>query len=215
MYLNQHQNTILATIADEARSLVWWKPEQMDRGEHLANNPTKGERPWIIPQTTGEWLYETVQKNGFSSILELGTSIGYSTLWLAFAVEPMHGTVHTIERSTNKITVARENFSRANTTTSITLHEGLIAETINTFPDSLMFDCVFMDADRGHYHEYFHAIKKHLLPGALIIADNAGNMHQRMQPFFDLLTQEGWAWTIHPIDNGLLIASDPAARRNN
>lgn len=213
--MNQEQKTILETIAKESQLLVWWKPEQQARGEHIENNPKKGERPWIIPQTTGEWLYTTVQQHGFSSILELGTSIGYSTICLAYAVEPHQGTIHTIERSSNKVTVAKKNFSRAHSSTPITLHEGLITDVIKQFPESLMFDCVFMDADRGHYHEYFPIIKKHLLPNALIIADNAGNMHQRMQPFFDLLTREGWTWSIHPIDNGLLIASGPEAHHNN
>ncbi|MEI8223646.1 MAG: class I SAM-dependent methyltransferase [bacterium] len=213
--MNIDQKTILAAIARHAPFLVWWKPEQLARGEHIENNPTKGERPWIIPETTGAFLYSLVQKQGFSHILELGTSIGYSTLWLAYAIEPVNGSIHTIERSINKVAVARDHFNQSNTTTSITLHEGFISDVINEFPDALMFDFVFMDADRGHYHEYFHAIKKHLLPGALIIADNAGNMHKRMQPFFDLLTQEGWTWTIHPMDNGLLIASGPEVRHNN
>ena len=213
--MNINQKTILATIARDAGSLVWWKPEQIARGEHIENNPTKGERPWIIPENTGEFLYSLVQERGFSHILELGTSIGYSTIWLAYAVEPLSGSIHTIERSANKIAVAQDNFTRANTTTPITLHEGFIGDVINQFPDTLTFDFVFMDADRGHYHEYFHAIKKHLVPGALIVADNAENMHKRMQPFFDLLTQEGWTWTINPIDNGLLIASGPEEHRNN
>jgi predicted O-methyltransferase YrrM len=61
--------------------------------------------------------------------------------------------------------------------------------------------------DRGHYHEYFPFIKKHLLSGALLIADNAGNMNQRMKPFFDLLTDEKWDWEIKDLDNGILIAN--------
>lgn len=213
--MNDHQRELLTTIAAQAPSLVWWKPEQIARGEDFQNNPTKGERPWIIPETTGAFLYSLVQERGFSRILELGTSIGYSTLWLAYAVEPLNGSIHTIERSHNKIAVAQNYFEQSMTMTPITLHEGLIQDIIQTFPDSLMFDCVFMDADRGHYHEYFPFIKKHLLPGALIIADNAGNMHQRMQPFFDLLTREGWTWTINPIDNGLLIATGPEERRSS
>lgn len=213
--MNSYQKTFLETIAQTAADLVWWKPEQIARGEDLENNPTKGERPWIIPETTGAFLYSLVRERGFSNILELGTSIGYSTLWLAYALEPRNGSIHTIERSANKVSVAQNTFAQSKTITPITLHEGLIHDVIQTFPDSLMFDFVFMDADRGHYHEYFPLIKKHLLPGALIVADNASNMSKRMQPFFDLLTQEGWTWTINPIDNGLLIATGPEERRSS
>lgn len=196
---------LLKKIEQESQKLVWWKPEQIERGENIKNDPKKGERPWIIPQTTGQFLHDCIVQNNYRSVLELGTSIGYSTLWIADALQTTHGHVHTIELSQNKIPVAKKYFQESGIVSSITLHEGFILDALHQLPQDLMFDFVFMDADRGHYHEYFPIIKKHLVSGAMIVADNAGNMNTRMQPFFDLLIGQGISFEIKDLDNGLLV----------
>lgn len=203
---------LLTTIEHDSQNLVWWKDEQRARGEDIVNDPKKGERPWIIPKTTGQFLHDLIVKNNYTSVLELGTSIGYSTIWIADALsQTTHpstnsGQVHTIEHSLNKIPVAKKYFAESGLEHLITLHEGTILDILEQFPSDVTFDCVFMDADRGHYHEYFPLIKKHLRAGAVIVADNAGNMNARMQPFFDLLKQEGVTFEIVQMDNGLLVA---------
>ena len=206
MYPNQNEKTILSELAQQATTMVWWKPEQRARGEDIVNDPKKGERPWIIPEATGAFLYDTIINNRSRSVLELGTSIGYSGLWIAFALRHTQGHLHTIERSENKIAVAREVFKNAHVDELITLHEGMIMRILAELPDDLTFDGVFLDADRGHYHEYFPIIEQHLAPGAWVIADNAGNMSKRMSPFFELLTKLGWEYEILDIDNGVLLA---------
>ncbi len=197
---------LLKKIEQESHSLVWWKVEQKERGEDIVNDPKKGERPWIIPESTGQFLHDLILKNNFSSVLELGTSIGYSTIWIADALSQTNGHIHTTEHSLNKIPVAKNYFQESGFEHLITLHEGNILDTLEQLPTDLKFDFVFMDADRGHYHEYFPLIKKHLREGAVIIADNAGNMNARMQPFFDLLKQENISFEILPMDNGVLVA---------
>lgn len=196
----------LKKIEQESHDLVWWKVEQKERGEDIVNDPKKGERPWIIPESTGQFLHDMIMKNNVTSVLELGTSIGYSTIWIADALSQNQGHVHTIEHSLNKIPVAKKYFQESGLEHLITLHEGNILDALEQFHDDLKFDFVFMDADRGHYHEYFPLIKKHLREGAVIVADNAGNMNARMQPFFDLLKQENISFEILPMDNGLLVA---------
>ncbi len=206
MYTNSPEKTILDSIAAQAADLVWWKPEQMERGEHLENNPRKGERPWIIPETTGKFLYDTIITESSRSVLELGTSIGYSSIWMAYALRKTTGHLYTIEHSHNKVPVARKHFSEAGVVDTITLYEGSIGDIIQQFPNELQFDGLFMDADRGHYHEYFPILEKHLMSGAWVIADNAGNMQQRMKPFLELLITMGWQYEILDFDNGLLVA---------
>jgi predicted O-methyltransferase YrrM len=196
---------LLKKIQSDAQSLVWWKDEQRARGEDIVNDPKKGERPWIIPESTGQFLHDLIVKNNFKSVLELGTSIGYSTIWIADALSQTNGYIHTIEHSLNKIPVAQNYFQESGLSNLITLHQGNILDILKQFPDDAKFDFVFMDADRGHYHEYFPIIKKHLLPGAILVADNAGNMSGRMQPFFDLLNQEGISFKVLDMDNGILI----------
>ena len=199
-------------LEEAAKTLVWWSLSQIARGDHLVNDPKKGERAWIIPCTTGEWLYRRITEADARNVLELGTSIGYSTLWIAAAIAERDGVVHTIERNPKKVTIAGEAFLQAGLEPFIRQHEGEIAEVLTAFttthPAIEPFDFVFMDADRGHYHEYFPVIESMLTPDALIVADNAGNMNSRMQPFLDLLTHRGWSWEILNIDNGLLVSKN-------
>jgi predicted O-methyltransferase YrrM len=138
--MNNNQQILLASIAQSAKTLVWWKAEQQARGEHLENSPTKGERPWIIPETTGQFLHDLILKNKFTAVLELGTSIGYSTLWIADALLQTNGYIHTIEHSLNKIPVAKKYFEVSGLQQRITLHEGNILDIIQQFPEDLMFD---------------------------------------------------------------------------
>jgi predicted O-methyltransferase YrrM len=209
----------IRAVENDSRNMVWWKPEQIDRGEHLRDDTIKGERPWIIPETTGRFLYDCIHDHGYTRILELGTSIGYSTLWLAKALQdsntsskhsPGDGNekphIDTVERSDNKIPVAQKYFNEFGVGDMITLHHTRISEFLQTIPDDTVYDCMFLDADRGHYHEYLPILQQHLSPNGVIIADNAGNMQTRMQPFLDLLTEYGFHWEILDIDNGLLVA---------
>jgi predicted O-methyltransferase YrrM len=209
---------ILTKIEEQAHTLVWWSPDQIERGEDKENNPKKGNRPWSVPRETGQFLHDTVLERKPKMVLELGTSIGYSTVWIGSALIEYGGHLHTIENMPEKYAVAIKNISEAGLNEIVTPHFSQINEVLLNL-DSILngekIDLVFMDADRGHYHEYFPLIKKHLSQGALIIADNAGNMAGRMQSFFDLLTKEGWHYEIKDMDNGLLVASDPAANHNS
>jgi predicted O-methyltransferase YrrM len=200
----------LANVEEQAKTLVWWSPDQLARGENLINNPTKGQRAWSIPRETGEFLHTLISDRKPLVILELGTSIGYSTLWLAHAAAQYGGHVHTIERQGHKFEIAQDNIKNAELTSSVSFYRGEIIDILKGFEKVFEKDyvgMVFMDADRGHYHEYFPLLKPHLKADALIIADNALNMNKRMQPFLDLLENEGWHYEIKDLDNGLLVAS--------
>lgn len=200
--------TKIRHLEQQSKSLVWWKPEQIQRGEHLRDDMVKGERPWIIPETTGRFLYDTITKNSYSRVLELGTSIGYSTLWLAYAVREYDGHVDTVERSDNKIPVATQNFIDMELDKYITqyhMRNNEFLEYLSKSPDK-KYDLIFLDSDRGHYHEYLPILDKHLQSSGVIIADNAGNMSERMSPFLQALTEYGYQFEIINLDNGLLLA---------
>lgn len=199
----------LARVQEQSKNLVWWSPSQVARGDDIANDPAKGERPWSVPEATGRFLHETVSELKPMTILELGTSIGYSTLWLAHAAAEYGGHVHTVEMKPEKHALAQKNVADAGLGSAVTFHHAMIMEIVKDLPGILgdaKIDFVFLDADRGHYHEYFPFIEKHLSGKALVVADNAGNMQGRMAPFFELLEQEGWTYEIKEMDNGILVA---------
>ncbi|TSD63833.1 hypothetical protein FFF34_014790 [Inquilinus sp. KBS0705] len=68
---------------------------------------------WNIPYTDGEALYRLVTENNFKSALEIGTSTGHSTIWLAYAMQHTGGKVTTIENNETRYNKALKNFELA------------------------------------------------------------------------------------------------------
>jgi len=102
-------------------------------------------------------------------ILEIGTFVGYSALYLAQGLQK-GGQLHTIELREEDAATAKENFRQANALDKIILHTGNALEVIPSLNET--WDLVFIDADKTNYSNYY----KQVLPGVrkegLIIADN-------------------------------------------
>ena len=109
-------------------------------------------------------------------MLEVGMSVGYSTIWCAEAISENDGKIITIEQNPKKIKRAKENFQDANVTDTITIQEGLAMQVLREF--SLQekykgfFDFVLVDADKENVIEYFDMILPMVSVGGVIITDN-------------------------------------------
>ncbi len=77
-----------------------------------------------IPAATGKFFYNLVLISKAKNILEVGTSNGYSTIWLAEAAKQNKGKVTTIEISESKAKMAKENFERAKLNNTIKIIQG-------------------------------------------------------------------------------------------
>ena len=157
-----------------------------------------------IPKTSGEFLRFLVTCLDAKKILELGTSIGYSTLWLGLGAKETNGHVYTTEMFGPKIDMANENFKKAGLEKYITLLEGKIIDTLNTWKYGNV-DFVFMDADKPRYKKYFTQITKILNDKAIIIIDNAENFAHNMRKFLETCVRMKYQVFFLDIDNGLLI----------
>jgi predicted O-methyltransferase YrrM len=96
-----------------------------------------------ITRDTGEFLSVLVQATAARRVLEIGTSNGYSTLWLASAARMTGGTVITVELSDYKVGLARQNFSRSGLASSITLVQDEAGRVLEGANDA-SFDLVFL-----------------------------------------------------------------------
>lgn len=103
------------------------------------------------------------------AILEIGTYTGYSTLCLAEGA-PENAQIHTIEVNDELEDFILKYLHRTNLKDNINLHIGDALDIIPTL--DMVFDMVFMDANKRHYCEYYDLIFDKLRPGGLIIADN-------------------------------------------
>jgi len=103
-------------------------------------------------------------------ILELGTSYGYSTVWLAAAARATGGKVMSLELRDFKIEYARQALTRAGLSTRVEFHEGDCLETLKQLPGP--FDFVLLDVWKDLYLPCFELLHPKLAPGAIVAADN-------------------------------------------
>ena len=102
-------------------------------------------------------------------ILEIGTFVGYSAIYLSKGLQA-GGELHTIELREDDASTARENFVKANVNDKIKLHVGDALQIIPTLKPQ--WDLVFLDADKVNYINYYELTLPQLRPGGFILADN-------------------------------------------
>lgn len=104
-------------------------------------------------------------------ILEIGTSVGYSTIWFAEAIRDMPDSkIITIDSDAKKIQRAKKNFEDAGVADIILQRHGPALDVISQLQEK--FDFVFIDADKENYVQYFDAVFPMIKVGGLIGADN-------------------------------------------
>ncbi|MFE5131176.1 O-methyltransferase, partial [Bacillus mobilis] len=118
--------------------------------EHDRNKKTREEKLRNISREMGQFLSILVKGCSAKNILEIGTSNGYSTLWLANAVEETNGNVTTVELSSERVGEALVNFEKVNLLQRIDVHN----QEAGAFLDSQLnhsFDFIFLDSERTQY----------------------------------------------------------------
>jgi predicted O-methyltransferase YrrM len=159
-----------------------------------------------ITRDTGELLAVLVKATQARRVLEIGTSNGYSTLWLARAAQSIGGAVTTIEKAELKAGMARATFARSGLGAAITLvHDdagGVLARTTDASVDLL-----FLDSERLEYPGWWPDLKRVLRPGGLLVVDNATSHPEQMAPFVVLVTADrAFTTSLVPVGNGEFLA---------
>lgn len=152
---------------------------QTDRADKMLN----------ITRDTGELLAVLVQTRGAQAVLEVGTSNGYSTLWLAEAVARLDGHVTTIERDEAKRALARANFEQAGLAGRITQLAGEAGALLPTLP-SAGFPLIFLDSDRRQYRAWWPQLQRLLPPRGLLVVDNAISHREELAEWMAEVAQD-------------------------
>ncbi|MEC4113410.1 class I SAM-dependent methyltransferase [Myroides pelagicus] len=156
---------------------------------------------------SAELLSTIVKTQQFRNLLEIGTSNGFSTLWLADAALSTAGKLTTLEIDATRTAKAREHlaqFDLLSPVTLLTLDAKAFLETADP-----VFDFIFLDAQRSYYTSYWPDLKRLLqTPNSLLIVDNAVSHHDQVSDFIALIQREG-VYTTHvdPVGAGLLFVS--------
>lgn len=158
--------------------------EELERFGHDNDDvkTERGERMLNITRDTGEFLRVLLRATGARRILEIGTSNGYSTLWLAEAVVPVDGRVDTLERSPYKLELARANFARAGLADRIRQHAGDAGAFFPQQPEA-RYDFIFLDSHRPEYLGWWPQLRRLLAPGGVLVVDNATSHPHEMAEF--------------------------------
>ncbi|MGH9657768.1 MAG: O-methyltransferase, partial [Bryobacteraceae bacterium] len=124
------------------------------------------ERIPIIGPAVGRLLAVLARIHGARRVFELGSAIGYSTIWLAREADE----VHYSDASPDNAARARAFFDRAGVASRITLHTGDALAALAETPGE--FDIIFNDVDKEGYPAVLDAVPRRLRPGGLLITDN-------------------------------------------
>lgn len=141
----------------------------------------------IIGPYAGRFLYWLVRFSRAKRILEIGTAIGYSAIWLARACAPSRGRVVTIELNEKTAQEARRNIAEAGLGHRVTVLVGDGADLLPTLRGR--FDFLFLDAEKHQYRRLLDLALPKLKRGALIVTDNVLWSGRVAQPNPDATTQ--------------------------
>ena len=155
--------------------------EERDRQDRT-DGTERMQRLRQIPPETGKFLAILAASAPTGPIFEIGTSAGYSTLWLALAARQTGRQVVTCEMLPEKISLARETFRLAGVEDVVTLYEG---DARVKLAEMEQIGFCFLDAEKELYSECYELVIPRLIPGGLLVADNAINHRETLAPMLE------------------------------
>lgn len=148
----------------------------------------KGRQMLSVPRKDGEFLHLLTKLSRAKRVLEVGTSQGYSAIWIGLALEETGGTLTTIDIAPEKVRVAKANLAKAGLGQRVTCLEGDAHKLLPTLEGP--FEFVFLDADKDGQPDYFNKLyPKKLVPGGVIAVHNAIRSANAMKEYFDIINQ--------------------------
>jgi caffeoyl-CoA O-methyltransferase len=147
------------------------RSESLDtRAQRFLSGARNQWRDWNVPYEDGKVLYGLVVERKFTRALEIGTSTGHSTIWIAWALSKTGGRLITIEIDRGRHDTAVQNFEKAGVASYIDARLGDAHQLVKALEGP--FDFVFSDADKDWYTQYFKGIDPKLVVGGCYTAHN-------------------------------------------
>ena len=163
------------------------------------------ERFRNVEPETAELLGVLVRSMGAERVLEIGTSNGYSTIWLADAAEAVGGSVVSLEIEAERTAAALDNLTQAGVSEFVELRTQDAAEALAAFGDDA-FDLVFLDAERREYASYWPDLVRVLRPRGLLVVDNTLSHAKELVEFSELVySDESLTSTLVTVGSGVLL----------
>ena len=179
-----HVPSAIADTAKEDLRPVKRDPVQLKK--LLDQMDAKGYQFWSVPRKDGEFLHFFVKATRARNVLEVGTSHGFSAIWMGLGLEEIGGRLTTIEIDKERYNLARKNVSEAGLSQRVTLIRGDAHVEVTKIEGP--FDFVFLDADKEGQVDYFNKLyPKKLIPGGMIAVHNALRQADSMKDYLDMI----------------------------
>ena len=140
---------------------------------------------WNVPYQDGKVLYDLIIKNHYQKALEIGTSTGHSSIWIAWALSKTGGRLITIEINESRYKMALKNFQKAGVEGFIDARLADAHQLVEMLAGP--FDFVFSDADKEWYTQYFKDVEPKLVKGGCFTAHNVVNADGGAKEFLDYI----------------------------
>jgi len=152
----------------------------------LDDMDAKGYQFWSVPRKDGEFLHLLVKATRAKNVLELGTSHGFSAIWMGLGLEETGGRLTTIEIDRERYDLARKHVSEAGLSKRVTCIKGDAHVEVAKLEGP--FDFVFMDADKEGQMDYFKKLfPKKLVPGGILSVHNAIRQALSMKDYLEMI----------------------------
>lgn len=148
---------------------------------------------WNIDRNTANFLNMLIKMHNSKNVLEIGTSNGYSAIWLAKALKETGGKLTTIEFWDKRQSVAKGYFKELGLDDIIETKLGSALAILDEMNSEIKqgtrepFEFVFIDANKLEYIEYFHKVDPLLKSGGIIAADNTISHAKKVEPYLNEL----------------------------
>lgn len=179
----------------------------------------------IIKKPTQSLLRFLIQNNKPDQILEVGTAVGFSSIFMSQFIGE-HAHITTIEKMEERIVQAKDNRKKAGKDEQITILEGDAAVILKELKEKEnIYDMIFMDAAKGQYLNFLPDIFDLLKPGGLLVSDNVlqdgdiiesryavtrrnRTIHCRMREYlYELTHSDSFETVVLPIGDGVMLST--------
>lgn len=148
-----------------------------------------------VPFEDGQVLHDLIVKNGYKDALEIGTSTGHSSIWIAWALSKTGGKLTTVEIDPVRHKQALANFKEAGLDKHIDAHLADAHQLVKDLKGP--FDFVFSDADKDWYIQYFKDVHPKLKKGGMYTAHNVTMRNKAIKEFVEFVkAHPGYKTTI-------------------
>ncbi|GLG82092.1 O-methyltransferase [Acinetobacter calcoaceticus] len=156
-----------------------------------------------IEAESAKLLSQFIRMQQAKSILEIGTSTGYSTLWLAEAAQATGGQVTTVEIDAKRSAEAKRHVAELELSEIVQFWVGDAADYLKEAQDT--FDFILLDAERNAYENYWPDLKRLIKPkGGILIIDNVISHAAEVKSFLELIkNDQNFMSSILPVGAGL------------